>query len=232
MSIKKINVLLIEDETAIRDMIRLSFSKEEFHLIEAECASEAKLKIADQSPDIILLDWMLPGISGVEFAKQLKQDKHFQDIPIIMLTAKAEEDNKIKGLESGADDYVTKPFSPRELAARIKVVLRRSLNVNSQDFITLGELQLNTKTQEVRIKEAVLKLTPINYRLLYFFISHLNKIYSREQLLQRIWMDNLDKDERVVDVQIKRLRQALEPYGYNDLIKTVRSSGYQCVPLP
>ena len=231
MKTKKITILIVEDEVAIRDMLKFSLPQEEFILKEAECAKDANLQLANQYPDIILLDWMLPGLSGIEFAKQLKKDKRTQDIPIVMLTAKAEEENKIKGFETGADDYITKPFSPRELIARIKAILRRGLLIDAQGVLVAGDLQLNMHTQEVFIHGAMLKLTPINYRLLHFFLTHQGKIYSREQLLQHIWTETLDKDERLVDVQIKRLREALAPYGLKQLIKTVRSSGYTYSPI-
>ncbi len=224
---KKTRILIVEDEVPIRDMLKFALSQKDFLILEAENAKEAELKIAEQLPDLIILDWMLPGKSGIEFAKQLKQNKLTQDIPIIMLTARAEEESKIRGLETGADDYMTKPFSPRELIARIHAVLRRGLLASPEGMLAAGPLRLNIHTQEVKINNQIIKLTPTNYRLLYFFMSHPNKVYSRERLLQQVWLESLDKDERVVDVQVKRLRQVLAPYGYKHFIKTVRSSGYK-----
>lgn len=226
MSQKTTTVLIVEDESSIRDMLKFALAEKNFILIEAENTKDAEHKLANQLPDIILLDWMLPGKSGIDFARQLKKNQHTQNIPIIMLTAKAEEENKIKGFAVGADDYVTKPFSPRELAARIQAVLRRGPLINAEGIIHFDNFYINTHTQAVAIDNEPLILTPITYRLLLFFITHPNKIYSREQLLQQVWVENIDKDLRTVDVQIKRLREILAPYGYKDVIKTVRSVGY------
>lgn len=227
MSTKKTIILIIEDEADIREMLKFALPSNEFILLEAENSKQAELVIAKQAPDLILLDWMLPGKSGIEFAKQLKQQYAYRNIPIIMLTAKAEEENKIRGLETGADDYVTKPFSPRELAARIKTVLRRGNLTSPKGLLQVDNLCLNIHAHNLSINGEAVELTPISYRLLLFFMKNPNRVYSREQLLQQVWTDNIDKDERTVDVQIKRLRKALSPFNCDHFIQTVRSGGYQ-----
>lgn len=222
-------ILVIEDEPPIRDMIRLALELADFEVMEAEDATKAEIQIANRVPDLILLDWMLPGISGIEFAKRLKQKKDVNDIPIIILTAKAEEENKIKGFEVGADDYVTKPFSPRELIARIKTVLRRGPSVVSENQIEISGISLNTVTQEVRVQEKPITLSPLEFRLLHFFMSHPNRVYSRDQLLTRVWGSDTECDERTVDVQIRRLRRAINQGDKLNLIETVRGAGYKFV---
>ncbi len=224
---KKTMILIIEDEVAIRDMIRFSLPTQEFTMFEAESTLQAEKKLADQIPDIIVLDWMLPGKSGIDFIRWLKQQPLLQDIPIIMLTAKAEEENKIKGLETGADDYITKPFSPSELIARIKTILRRGPLVLPNGIIQIKELSLDTKSHQVIINNEKISLTPIEYRLLYFFLTHQNRVYSRDQLLTQVWSGDTFIDERTVDVQIRRLRSRLNPYGYDQMVQTVRGEGYQ-----
>ncbi len=224
---KKQMILIVEDEIAIRDMLQFALTPAGFHVVEASNAKEAELQIAKTIPDLILLDWMLPGVSGIDFTKQLKKNKTTQSIPIIMLTARAEEENKIKGLTVGADDYVTKPFSPRELIARIKTVLRRGVLMNPDSVIQVRELQLNVDTHEVTIQTQRIELKPIEYKILHFFVTHQNRVYSREQLLMHIWGGETNVDERTVDVQIKRLRNCLQPFGYDAYIRTVRGSGYQ-----
>jgi two-component system phosphate regulon response regulator PhoB len=223
---KKLTLLIIEDEEAIRDMLRFSLSNSEFNLIDAENTSKAMRILSQHTPDLIILDWMLPDMSGIDFIKQIKKQEILNEIPIIMLTAKAEEDNKIMGLMVGADDYITKPFSPNELSARIRTVLRRGLIKSPSDEVRLDELCINTNKCSVSIRSSVLKLTPIEYRLLYFFVLHPDKIYSRDQLINYIWGRNAYIDERTIDVQIKRLRCKLEPHGYHERIRTVRNAGY------
>lgn len=226
---KSIYILIIEDEAPIRDMIKFALEHTEFEIIEASNANEATDKIATKIPDLILLDWMLPGISGIDFVKQLKKNDNSKNIPIIMLTARAEEESKIKGLELGADDYITKPFSPRELVARIKTVLRRGGLVTPNGVIQLNELSLDVNAHIVKIKDDVIALTAIEYKLLYFFLTHQGRTYNRTQLLDNIWGGEQDISERTVDVQIRRLRSRLQPYGYDKHIKTIRSYGYQFV---
>ncbi|MCD6047643.1 MAG: phoB [Gammaproteobacteria bacterium] len=225
---KKIHLLIVEDEAPIRDMIKFSLPAE-FVVTEAENTAQAKTCIADRQPDIILLDWMLPGMSGVEFAKALRSATLTKNIPIILLTAKAEEENKIKGFDAGADDYITKPFSPRELIARIRSILKRGPIAYPDEVLVIGDIALNLQKHEVKIKNDILSLTPVNYRLLAFFMKHPNRTYSRDQLLQHVWENALEKTDRVVDVQIKRLRAVLSPYGCSEIIQTVRGSGYKMV---
>lgn len=223
----KNKILIVEDENAIRDMIRFALASTSFEVIEAQSVSEAERLIADHIPQLILLDWMLPGMSGIDFAKQLKQKSNTKNIPIIMLTAKAEEANKIKGLETGADDYITKPFSPRELIARIKTVLRRGPLVTPEGIIQIKDLFVNVNTHQVTIHSELIELSPIEYKLLYFFVTHQDRVYNREQLLTQVWGGASDIDDRTVDVQIRRLRSRLKSHGYDKCIKTVRGSGYQ-----
>lgn len=220
-------ILIVEDEITIRDMLRFALEPNGYEIIEADNAKSAEQLINKNIPHLILLDWMLPGLSGIEFAKRLKKNPTTQNIPIILLTARAEEDNKVKGLETGADDYITKPFSPRELIARIKTVLRRGPLISTDGLINIQNLQLNVQTKQLTINNAPVELTPIEYRLLHFFVTHAERIYSRDQLLDHIWGGENYIDERTVDVQIRRLRNRLKPYGYHVYIKTIRGSGYQ-----
>lgn len=222
----KPSILVIEDEVAIRDMLRLALETAEFNISEAGSTTEATLQLKKEKPDIILLDWMLPGGSGVEYIRQLKSSPETKAIPIIMLTAKAEEHNKIMGLDQGADDYVTKPFSPRELIARIRSVLRRGGRV-VDGYLSLGKLRINEKTSEAWIESEKLVLTPIEFRLLLFFIKHPRRVYSREQLLDHVWPHQSDIFPRAVDVNIRRLRNRLKPFKYEKIIVTVRGGGYQ-----
>lgn len=222
----KVTLLIIEDEEAIRDMLRFSLPQQEFNLIDAENTVKALHVLATTIPDLILLDWMLPDMSGVDFLKRLRKNERIKDIPVIMLTARAEEENKIMGLVAGADDYITKPFSPHELMARIGTVLRRGLIKSPEGNIVIDELCLNPQKATVNIGETVLNLTPIEFKLLQFFMLHTDKVYTRDQLLDYIWGPATHLDERTIDVQIKRLRAKLKPYGYHQRIKTIRSSGY------
>ncbi len=223
---RKVTLLIVEDEVAIRDMLRFSLSSAEFLVIDAENAFQAVEVLADRIPDLIILDWMLPGKSGIEFIKWIKKKELLKNLPIIMLTAKAEEDNKIKGLTAGADDYIVKPFSIQELIARIRAVLRRGLLISPSNEIRVGALVLNTATHQVVVNEQFLKLTPIEYKMLYFFLTHPNQTYSRDQLMTYIWGGRVYIDDRTIDVQVRRLRSKLRPYGYCELIKTVRGMGY------
>ncbi len=223
---KKITLLIIEDEEAIRDLLRFSFPAAEFTLLDAETVGQGIHLLADKIPDLIILDWMLPDKSGIEFIKWIKQKENLKDIPIIMLTAKAEEAQKIQGLMVGADDYVTKPFSIAELTARIKTVLRRGLLTSPENEVIIGNIVLNTVKHQVRVDNELIKLSPLEYKLLHFFLTHPNKIYSRNQLIDYIWGRNIYVDDRTVDAQVKRLRSKLKPFHYHDLIQTVRSAGY------
>jgi len=219
-------ILIIEDEAHIRDMIKFALASVNFIAHEAENTRDAERLLADKMPDLILLDWMLPGESGVEFAKRLKKNPLGKEIPIIMLTARAEEDNKIKGLEV-ADDYITKPFSPRELIARIKSVLRRGILVSPDGIIEIKNLLVDIHNHRVHCDGQLLKLTPLEYQLLRFFVTHQDRAYSREQLLTHIWGGNVYVDERTVDVQIRRLRKKLALYNFDHAVQTVRNYGYK-----
>ncbi|MCD6039550.1 MAG: phoB [Gammaproteobacteria bacterium] len=221
------SLLIIEDEAAIRDMIRFALIPTGFTITEASNVHEAKQKLAEKLPDLILLDWMLPGTSGIDFAKKLKSDVAMCNIPLIMLTARAEEENKIRGLEIGADDYITKPFSPLELIARIKTVLRRGPLVSIEGIIQFHNLSLNINTQILIIENNAINLSPMEYKLLYFFMTHPERTYTREQLLDYVWGRNHYIDERTVDVQIRRLRHRLQPYDCDIYLKTMRGMGYQ-----
>lgn len=226
MATKK-TILVVEDEKPIRLMVRYALEMADFAVFEAEDTKQAESFIAHQIPDLILLDWMLPCKSGVEYTKKLKQNKIMRDIPIVMLTAKAEEENKVIGLEAGADDYVVKPFSPRELIARIRAVLRRGPLEQPDGMIRIGSLSIDTASQRVRINEEELKLGRLEYRLLCFFIMHQDRVYSRDELLTHVWGVDTYVDERTVDVHIRRLRKLLQQDGHDVRIQTVHGSGYR-----
>lgn len=223
----KKTILIVEDEAPIRDMIHFALELEGFNVLEAEDWPETQRICAEQLPQLILLDWMLPDTNGIEIARLLKRDEHTRNIAIIMLTAKAEEENKIIGLEAGADDYIVKPFSPRELIARIKTVLRRGPLETPEAKIHFADLQMDTANQSVSIAGKIVKLGTLEYRLLHFLLRHANRVYSREQLLNQVWGRDADIDERTVDVSIRRLRLALAPFAYDQYIQTVRSNGYR-----
>ena len=220
-------ILIIEDEQPIREMICFALENAGFEIQEAADARQSQVMIAEALPDLILLDWMLPGVSGIEYARRLKKEDLTKEIPIIMLTARTEEEDKVQGLESGADDYVTKPFSPRELVARIKAVLRRGGPPAEDEILKANELLLDTASHRVSIGEDLLEIGPTEYRLLEFFMSHPERVYSRGQLLDRVWGSNVYVEERTVDVHIRRLRKVLEPHGHDALIQTVRGYGYR-----
>ncbi len=223
---KKITLLVVEDEEAIRDLLRFSLPANEFILRDAETISQAMRSLSDHIPDLIILDWMLPDKSGIELIKWIKHKETLKDIPIIMLTAKAEEAQKVQGLMAGADDYVTKPFSTLELTARIKAVLRRGLLASPENEVSIGSLTINTVKHTVLVGNQSLKLMPLEYKLLYFFVTHPNKIYSRDHLLTHVWGGDVYIEDRTVDVLIRRVRSKLKPYNLHTMIKTIRSSGY------
>jgi two-component system phosphate regulon response regulator PhoB len=227
MSQKKI--LIVEDERPIREMLAFNLGRAGYAVQPAADGREARAAIADGFPDIVLMDWMLPDISGLELARQLKRDPQTREIPIIMVTARVEEDDRVTGLDGGADDYIVKPFSPRELLARIRAALRRT-SAGDDEVIEAGELKLDTASHEVTVAKAEVALGPTEYRLLEFFMSHPDRVYSRTQLLDRVWGGNVYVEERTVDVHIRRLRKALDPFGYDKLIRTVRGSGYRFSP--
>ena len=220
-------ILVVEDEASIRDMLRFALERAEFRIVLAGNAQEARLRIAEARPDLILLDWMMPGLSGLEFAKELKGGATTKDIPIIMVTARAEEEDKVRALNIGADDYVSKPFSFPELIARIQAVLRRAMPGGVEERLSVAGLEVDAASQRVTAKGEAVKLGPTEYRLLHFFISHPERVYTREQVLDRVWGQNVYVEERTVDVHIRRLRKALQPYGYDSMVQTVRGTGYR-----
>ena len=220
-------ILVVEDEDAIRAMLMMILEQAGFMPIAAADAEEAQKALDNNVPDLILLDWMLPGISGVEWARRLKKEPIYRDIPIILLTARGEEEDKVRGLEIGADDYVSKPFSPKELVARIRAVLRRSGKIQGQAQITLGDLILDTEQHRLSIGDKQLEVSPTEFRLMHFFMTHPDKVYSRTQLLDQVWGRSVYIEERTIDVHIRRLRKILEEYGREDLVQTVRGFGYR-----
>ena len=220
-------ILVVDDEHAIRDMVCMALVQEDFQCSEASDAHKAEAMIKKNPPQLILLDWMMPGITGIDFARKLRRMPETENIPIIMLTAKTEEDNVIRGLESGADDYLTKPFSPRELIARIKALLRRSQPGKAQDIIKINNLILDTSSYRVEGNGKTIDLGPTEFKLLRFFMENPDRVFSREQVLNNVWGDNVYVEERTVDVHIRRLRKALEPTHHQDMVQTVRGAGYR-----
>ena len=198
-----------------------------FMPIAAADAEDAQKILDDKLPDLILLDWMLPGMSGAEWARRLKKEALYQEIPIILLTARGEEEDKVRGLEIGADDYMTKPFSPKELVARIRAVLRRSGKTQGQPQIILGDLILDTEQHRLSINDKPVEVSPTEFRLMHFFMTHPNKVYSRSQLLDQVWGRSVYIEERTIDVHIRRLRKILEEFGREDIVQTVRGFGYR-----
>lgn len=220
-------ILIVEDEQPIREMVVFALVSAGYEVQEAADSRQAQASIAENLPDLVLLDWMLPGISGIDFARRLKKEELTRELPIIMLTARAEEEDKVQGLESGADDYITKPFSPRELVARIRAVLRRGGPAAEDEVLRANGLFLDLASHRVSTGDILLEMGPTEYRLLEFFMSHPERVYSRGQLLDRVWGGTVYVEERTVDVHIRRLRKALEPHGHDALIQTVRGAGYR-----
>ena len=220
-------ILIVEDEAPIREMLRIALSRAGFSVVEAADASQAHTAIFERLPMLILLDWMLPVMNGIDFANRLKKDDFTKDIPIIMLTAKTEEADKIRGLEIGADDYMTKPFSPRELIARIKAVLRRTAPDNNAECLVVKNLKLFLTEHRLTIDDREVRMSPTEFRLLHFFMTHQDRVYSRAQVLDQVWGGNVYIEERTVDVHIRRLRRSLEEQGYDSLVQTVRGVGYR-----
>ena len=219
-------ILIVDDEASIREMIVVALEMADYQCIEAANAQDAFIAIVDQRPDMILLDWMLPGTSGIELARRLKRNEITADIPIIMLTAKAEEDNKIQGLEVGADDYIIKPFSPRELVARLKAVLRRTTPKGVENDVEVDGLILDPVSHRVTSNGEPMNVGPTEYKLLQFFMTHQDRVYSRAQLLDQVWGGNVYVEDRTVDVHIRRLRKSLgKTHDY--LVQTVRGTGYR-----
>ncbi|HEU4708285.1 MAG TPA: phosphate regulon transcriptional regulator PhoB [Methylophilaceae bacterium] len=221
------NILVVEDEPAIQELLALNLVQAGHNPIRALSVEQGQKLMRETTPDLILLDWMLPGMSGIEFARRLKSDELTKTIPIIMLTARGEELDKVRGLEVGADDYVTKPFSPRELNARIKAVLRRRAPQMTDDPIEIGGLRLDPMTHRVTGNGDVLDLGPTEFRLLHYLMSNPERVHSRSQVLDRVWGDRVFVEDRTVDVHIRRLRLALAQTGHEDYIQTVRGVGYR-----
>lgn len=219
-------ILIVDDEPDIREMIRFSLEESGFRVLEAGHADEAR-KLINEGPDLILLDWMLPGRSGLELAAQLKQNSRTRGLPIIMVSARGEEEDRVRGLDTGADDYVSKPFSPRELVARVNAVLRRSRPEELDDQIEIGGLRIDNVSHRVSAGGQPIEIAPTEYRLLYFFMTHTDRAFSRSQLLDQVWGDQVYVEERTVDVHVRRLRKALEQTGHDHLLQTVRGVGYR-----
>ena len=222
-------VLVVDDETAIRAMLRMALEIADLRCIEADNIHDAFTRVVDERPDIVLLDWMLPGGSGLELLRRLKRGDTTRDLPVIMLTAKTAEDNVIQGLDVGADDYITKPFAPRELIARVRALLRRSSSGQANERMQVSQLVLEGESRRVLIGEEPVEMGPTEFKLLQFFMTHPERAYTRGQLLDQVWGANVYVEERTIDVHIRRLRKALQaPQGdYSNLIQTVRGTGYR-----
>lgn len=225
-------ILIVDDESAIRDMVGITLDLAGFSSLSAANAHDAHVSIIDKKPDLVLLDWMLPGGSGIELARRLRRDSITANIPIIMLTAKTSEDNKVQGLSEGVDDYVTKPFSPRELVARIKTVLRRANGRQKNRILRVFDLELNPISHRITIEDQPVEMSPTEFRLLKFFLMNQEKVFSRDHIQNSVWGGNVYLEERTIDVHIRRLRKALSSiegaaFDYADLVQTVRSAGYR-----
>ena len=221
------DILVVEDDRAIRDMLNFVLAQHRFNIIESNDAESAQQRILQKLPNLILLDWMLPGQSGIDFAQRLRADPNTRDIPVIMITAKGEEIDKVSGLNSGADDYITKPFSPRELIARIKAVLRRGAHTDDQEVVAISGLTLNRSLHQVKAHGHPLDLGPTEFKLLHFLMQHPERVYGRDQLLDRVWGRDVFVEERTVDVCVRRLRKTLEPHGFDNFVETIRGVGYR-----
>ncbi len=221
------SVLIVDDEPDIREMIRFALEGAGFRVSEAGHAEEARRLMGGEAPDLLLLDWMLPGRSGLELAQQIKQSAKTRALPIIMVSARGEEEDRIRGLDTGADDYITKPFSPRELVARVNAVLRRAKPEDSSDTVEIGGLTIDHISHRVSADGQRIDVAPTEYRLLHFFMTHADRAFSRSQLLDQVWGDQVYVEERTVDVHVRRLRKALELTGHDGLLQTVRGVGYR-----
>jgi len=221
------NILVVEDEPAIQELIAANLVRAGHHVLRAGDAEIARNLIRDALPDLILLDWMLPGVSGLDLARRLRSEERTRNVPLIILTARGQEQDKVSGLEAGADDYITKPFSPRELVARIKAVLRRRTPQATEDPVEVRGLRLDPATHRVVAAGQAILLGPTEFRLLHFLMTHPERVHSRAQVLDQVWGDHVFVEERTVDVHIRRLRGALEATGHDSLIQTVRGSGYR-----
>jgi two-component system phosphate regulon response regulator PhoB len=221
------NILLVEDEPGIQELLKLNLGQAGHQVIAADDAEGALQYLKTTLPDVILLDWMLPGMSGIDLCRRLRADKRYQPVPIIMLTARGEEQDRVAGLDTGADDYITKPFSPRELVARIRAVLRRRAPQMTEEPVEAIGLRLDPVSHRVTGNGKALDLGPTEFRLLHFFMTHPERVYSRSQLLDQVWGDDVFVEERTVDVHIRRLRLSLEVSGHDGLVQTVRGAGYR-----
>ena len=221
------NILVVEDEPAILELLKINLVDAGYEVREAGDAETANALLKDSLPDLVLLDWMLPGQSGLAFAKQLRADPRTKELPVIMVTARTDEADRVAGLEAWVDDYVTKPFSPRELKARIKSVLRRRAPESAQEPLSVGGLTLDPLTHRVTANGQAIAMGPTEFRLLRFLLARPERVHSRAQLLDQVWGDHVYIEERTVDVHVRRLRVALEPYGLANLVETVRGSGYR-----
>lgn len=226
------HVLVVEDEAPVRNMVCFALQRADFSVAEAPDAQSARLAIAAHRPDLVLLDWMLPGFSGLELAREWRRDELTADLPIILVTARGSEDDRVRGLNLGADDYVTKPFSSSELVARVHAVLRRTLPGGADETLERDGLTLDAASQRVSVGDSPVELGPTEYRLLHFFMSNPERVYTREQMLDRVWGQNVYVEERTVDVHVRRLRKALAPHGFDNVIQTVRGSGYRFSSQP
>jgi two-component system phosphate regulon response regulator PhoB len=219
-------ILVVEDEPQVQELVAVNLEHAGHRVRRASSAGEAVTSIREELPDVLILDWMLPDESGLSLTRRLREDERTRGLPILMLTARAMEHDKISGLEAGADDYLTKPFSPKELAARIKAVLRRRAPQLADDVVEIGGLRLDPAARRVTAGGKIIELAPTEFRLLHFFMTHPERIYSRAQVLDYVWGDHVFIEERTVDVHIRRLRKALEPSGHDRFVDTVRGSGY------
>lgn len=220
-------ILVVDDETSIREMLVISLESAGYNVLQAENAKTAHSLVLDKHPDLILLDWMMPVTTGLELLRRLKRDEMTDHIPVIMLTAKAEESSKISGLDSGADDYIAKPFSPRELLSRIKAILRRMSREELKNTIVVGGLEFDPLEHRISIAGNLINLAPTEFRLFQFFLTHQERVYSRDQILDYVWGKNVYLDERTVDVHIRRLRKAISVAGHDEYVQTVRGAGYR-----
>lgn len=220
-------ILVVEDEAPIREMVCFVLEQNGFQPIEADDYDSAIAQLVDPLPDLVLLDWMIPGDSGIQVIKHMKRDSATRDVPVMMLTARGEEEDRVKGLEVGADDYLIKPFSPKELIARVKAILRRISPMATEDIIEMNGLMLDPTSHRVTSNEIPIDMGPTEYKLLHFFMTHPERVYSREQLLNYVWGANVYVEDRTVDVHIRRLRKALETEGHDKMVQTVRGTGYR-----
>ena len=226
------HILIVEDEQSIREMVAFALEDQGYQVSEAADMASAWQALTERTPHLILLDWMLPDVSGIELLRKIRRNDSLSGIPVIMLTARGEEADRVRGFEHGADDYVVKPFSTKELMARVQAVLRRASPHMSEEPARVGDLVLDPVSHRTTMNGEVLELGPTEFRLLHFFMTHPERVYSRGQLLDSVWGNNVYVEERTVDVHIRRLRRALEPGGYDACIQTVRGAGYRFSAQP